>query len=171
MATYDQRHPGRFIKAGEFDGKPVTLTIAAVETTELEEEDGTAAFESIVTFSEKGHGGRRLQFVMNKTNDQCISAMFGENDEGWIGKRITLYPAVDTSGKSASGRCIRVQGSPDIKQPIEATVKLSMGGGRQRKPQKVKLTPTKMGAAEPMFDEQTGEVAGEFDDLFPSEES
>ena len=160
MATYDQRHPGRFIKAGEFENKPVTLTIASVEMHDLEKEDGTTKGEAIVTFAEKGHGGRAIQFVMNKTNDQCISAMFGDEDSKWIGKRVTLYPEKDTSGQSDSGQCIRVLGSPDLKQEVEAMIKLP-----RRKPQKRKLIPTKTGAAEPLFDEGTGEVTGGFDDI------
>jgi len=153
MATYDQRHPGRFIKAGEFDGKPVTLTIASVDSQDLEKEDGTSKNEAIVSFREKGHGGRQLQWVMNKTNDQAISAMFGDEDANWTGKRVTLYPERDTSGQSDSGYCIRVQGSPDIKEAIEMMVKLP-----RRKPQKKKLIPTRMGAIEPLFDGETGEV-------------
>lgn len=161
MATYDQRHPGRFIKAGEFEGKPVTLTIASVDTADLEKEDGTTKGEAIITFKEKGHGGRAIQFVMNKTNDQAISAMFGEEDTKWPGKRVTLYPEKDTSGQSDSGLCIRVLGSPDLKQPIEFLVKLP-----RRKPQKRKLIPTKTGASEPMFDTETGEVAGTLDERY-----
>ena len=38
--TYDQLFPGRFIKAGEMGGKPVTMTIKDVYLDTLEGEDG-----------------------------------------------------------------------------------------------------------------------------------
>jgi hypothetical protein len=153
--TYDQLFPSRFIKAGEFGGKPVTLTIKSVAREELESEDGSAQFKAIVAFAETAR-----QWVLIKTNAQCLVAMFGPDTDDWIGKRVTLYPEHDASGLSDSGLCIRVKGSPDLKHEIEATIKLP-----RRKPVKRKLIPTKTGASEPLFDESTGEVTGGFDDL------
>jgi len=146
--NYDQRHPSRFIKAGEFAGKPVTLTITGVVMEDIESEDGSTKATPIVSFKET----KRL-WRMNATNDQCVSAMFGGDDEKWVGKRVTLFPEADSSGLSDSGQCIRVKGSPDIKQPVKVMVKLP-----RRKPKERTLIPTKTGAAEPIFDEQTGEV-------------
>jgi hypothetical protein len=156
--NYDQRHPSRFIKAGEFGGKPVTLTITSVVMEDIESEDGSVKASPIVSFRET----KRL-WRMNTTNDQSVSAMFGGDDEGWVGKRVTLVPEDDPSGLSDSGKCIRVKGSPDIKSPIEVTIKLP-----RRKPQKRRLIPIKMGANEPVFDGETGELSdgpGGFDDI------
>ena len=146
--TYDQLFPSRFIKAGEFGGKPVTLTITHVELNDLEGEDGKAETKAIISFKET-----KRQWVLIKTNAQCLLAMFGADTDGWLGRRVTLYPERDSSGLSDSGLCIRVKGSPDIKQPITAQIKLP-----RRKPREVKLIPTKMGASEPVFDEETGEL-------------
>lgn len=146
--NYDQRHPSRFIKAGEFAGKPVTLTITSVAMEDLESEDGSVKAAPIVGFKET----KRL-WRMNATNDQCISAMFGPDDEKWVGKRVTLVPEDDTSGLSDSGQCIRVKGSPDIKSPVKVQVRLP-----RRKPKERTLIPIKAGAAEPMFDAATGEL-------------
>jgi hypothetical protein len=50
--------------------------------------------------------------------------MWGPDSDGWLDKMVTLNPEPDDSGKSDSGDCIRVLGSPDIPHPIEATIRL-----------------------------------------------
>ncbi len=149
--SYDQLFPSRFIKAGEFGGKPVTLTITAVDMDELEKEDGTVKNTPVVSFAET-----KRQWVLIKTNAQCLLAMWGPDTDGWIGKRVTLYPEHDASGLSDSGLCIRVKGSPDITGPITATIKLP-----RRKPMTRKLVKTTAASApaEPAFDTEMGEVA------------
>lgn len=148
--SYDQLFPSRFIKAGEFGGKPVTLTITAVEMEELEKEDGTEKNAPIVSFKET-----KRQWVLIKTNAQCLLAMWGPNTDDWVGKRVTLFPERDASGLSDSGLCIRVKGSPDIDGPIVASIKLP-----RRKAQSRKLVKTGGNtASEESFDHDTGEVA------------
>lgn len=150
--SYDQLFPSRFIKAGEFGGKPVTLTITGVDLEELEKEDGTAHNAPIVSFRET-----KRQWVLIKTNAQCLLAMWGPDTDNWIGKRVTLYPERDASGLSDSGLCIRVKGSPDIDKPVTAIIKLP-----RRRPQERKLTKTASGRNEqPDFDTETGELAPE----------
>lgn len=147
--SYDQLFPSRFIKAGEFAGKPVTLTITGVDLEELEKEDGTAKSSPIVSFNET-----KRQWVLIKTNAQCLVAMWGSDVDGWIGHKVTLVPERDASGLSDSGFCIRVQGSPELTQTIQASIKLP-----RRKPIARKLIPTRRGqAAEVDFDESTGEM-------------
>lgn len=147
--SYDQLFPGRFIKAGEFSGKQVTMTIKAVFLDELEKEDSTTHTTPIVTFQETTR-----QWVLIKTNAQCLVAMWGPETDNWIGKRVTLYPERDASGLSDSGLCIRVKGSPDIDAPVTATIKLP-----RRRPQTRRLVPTKQGKSEtpPQPDTDTGE--------------
>ena len=147
--SYDQLFPSRFIKAGELGGKPVTLTITAVDMDELEKEDGTAKATPVVSFAET-----KRQWVLIKTNAQCLLAMWGPETDDWIGKRVTLYPERDASGLSDSGLCIRIKGSPDIPGPITASIKLP-----RRKPITRKLVKTTPGQADAAsFDAETGEV-------------
>lgn len=138
--TYDQLFPGRFIKAGEMHGRPVTLTVKDVYLDQLEDESGREKPQAVIAFNETPR-----EMALNKTNAQCIVSMFGQDSGDWIGKRITLCPERDASGLSDSGLCLRIQGSPDIKQPVTAEIKLP-----RRKPQKRKLVPTNAdkGAAE-----------------------
>lgn len=130
--TYDALFPGRFIKAGEMDGKAVTLTIKEVYLDHIEGEDGREKPQAVVTFSETPR-----EWALNKTNGQCLKALFGEHVDGWLGKRVTLYPERDSSGLSDSGVCLRVKGSPEIAKAITVEIKLP-----RRKPQKRTLEPT-----------------------------
>jgi hypothetical protein len=64
--------------------------------------------------------------------------MFGDNFEGWVGKRVTLHAEpVMVSGKMQPG--IRVTGSPDIEKPLTVKIKLA-----KRKAVTVKLIQTQV---------------------------
>ena len=110
--NFDDLYPGRFLKAGNFHGKRVTLTIEAVAIEVLEGEKGKQD-KAIVTFRETPR-----QLVLCKLNGTCIKGMFGSNVLNWKGKRVTFFPT-DTimpmpSKKGDDRICIRVWGSPDI---------------------------------------------------------
>jgi len=140
--NYDQLFAGRFLKAGEFNGKPVTLTIARVYLEDMEQDDGTEKHQAVVAFKET-----KRELALNKTNAQMIVAMFGAESDDWIGHKMTLHAERDTSGKSDSGLCIRVLGSPELTSTISMQVKLP-----RRKAINRKLVPTAKVAA-PVADE------------------
>lgn len=148
--SYDALFPGRFIKAGEMGDKPATLTIATVYLDHLEGEDGREKPQAVVSFSET-----KREWALNKTNAQCLVAMWGPQSDDWLGKRVTLVAERDPSGLSDSGVCLRVKGSPDIAKPIKAQIKLP-----RRRPQERVLVPTGNGnGSKPhKVDDTTGEV-------------
>jgi hypothetical protein len=112
--NYDQLYPGRFIKAGEFNGKKVTLTIADVDTEKLQGDDGKEQTKAILAFREIDR-----KHVCCKTNGLCMKAMFGAILKDWIGKRVVFFP--DTwNGEPA----IRIWGSPDIERDVDVMVTL-----------------------------------------------
>jgi len=111
--NFDALYPGRFLKAGLFEGKQVTLTIKDVDLNELEGDDGKK-MKAIVSFQET-----ELQLVACKTNGISIKAMFGHVLADWIGKRVTLFPSI-WNGEPA----IRVWGSPDIEKDIPISITL-----------------------------------------------
>lgn len=149
--TYDDLYPGRFLKAGNFDGRKVVLTIKDADLEELEGEDGKRA-KAIVSFVETSRA-----LVACKTNGICIRDMFGPRLADWIGKRVILFPS-EWNGEP----CIRVWGSPDLEREIDVEVKLP-----RRKPFRMRMhKSTGNGAAKaaaPLpesIDEATGEVTG-----------
>ena len=114
--SFDDLYPGRFLKAGNFHGKQVTLTIAGVHVETLEGEKGKQD-KAIVSFEKTPR-----QLVLCKLNGTCIKGMFGGNVLNWKGKRVTFFPT-DTimpmpSKKGDDRICIRVWGSPDIAADI-----------------------------------------------------
>lgn len=111
---WDQLYPNRFIKAGELQGKKVTLTISDIDTEELVDGEGKKKVKGIVSFSE-----RPIQLPLNKTNGLCLRAMFGKKLPEWLGKKITLFP-----DKWNGEDCIRIWGSPEIAEEMVVEIKL-----------------------------------------------
>ena len=136
--SFDELYPGTYIKAGEFQGKAVTLTIKAITREMLS--NGTGGEEPAVTVS---FAETEKQFVMNKTNAVCLRAMWGDDSGEWIGHKLTLHPVKDDSGLSESGLCIRVKGSPELDRRLVFKARL----GRQMKTQT--LVPTGKAAGDP----------------------
>lgn len=111
--SYDEMHPGRFLKAGQFKGKKVTLTVSDVETEELEGNKGKQ-IEGIISFKETPR-----QWVPNKTNRTCLKELFGPNPQDMIGKQVTLFPA-PYEGDVA----VRVWGSPELDADRDVVIEL-----------------------------------------------
>jgi hypothetical protein len=110
---WDELYPGRFIKASDLKGKPVTLKIAEVNLEELIGDKG-AQTKGVIAFEKT-----EKMLALNKTNGICLKEMFGKKVQEWVGKRVTIFPT-QWNGDDA----IRVYGSPDIAEEREITVQL-----------------------------------------------
>lgn len=117
---YDQLFPGRFMKSGEFGGKDVTLTVAGIRIEELPQEKGGDRARGIVGFKET-----KKELVLNRTNGECLKALWGRETNAWIGKRVTLYPAPHKDSFTGEvGTAIRVRGSPDLPADKQVEIRL-----------------------------------------------
>lgn len=105
--SYDELYPGRFIKAADFKGRDVTLTISDVDMDELEDQKGKK-MKCVLTFREV-----KKQLVLVKTNGECVKGMFGPKVREWLGKRVTFFPE-DGTFFGRRQQAVRVRGSPDI---------------------------------------------------------
>jgi hypothetical protein len=143
-SNFDQLYPGRFIKAGELNGKKVTVTIRDVDLEELQGEDGKAKAKAIVYFRET-----EKALVACKTNGICLKAMFGPTLADWIGKRVTIFP--DTWNGEP---CIRVWGSPDIEADLDVMVTLP-----RRRPFKKTLKRVEAKAPRKEYDAEASRAA------------
>jgi hypothetical protein len=121
--NFDDLYPGRFLKAGNFDGKKVILTIKDYDREMLEGDDGKKS-KAILTFEETDR-----QLVACKTNGICLKTMFGDHLPDWVGKRVILFPS-EWNGEP----CIRIWGSPDLSEEKSVEVKLP-----RRKPFTMKM--------------------------------
>lgn len=112
--NYDDLYPGRFLKAGNFNGRKVTLTIKDYDLETLEGENGEKKAKAIIHFEETPRS-----LVACKTNGLCLKAMFGAELPNWVGKKVYLHPT-EWNGEP----CIRVYGSPEIANEIDVEIKL-----------------------------------------------
>jgi len=127
---------GDYIAAAEFQGKEPTLTIAAVKLVKLEDETGRLRDRGVVYFRETDRG-----WVINRTNAECLVALWGRDTDGWAGKRVTLCATnVRLGTETTIG--IRIKGSPDLAAPLDVVVKLP-----RKKPFTIRLLVTKAGPA------------------------
>ncbi len=110
---FDELYPGRFLKAGDFKGKNVTLKISAVALDELEGDKGKQV-KGIISFEKT-----EKQWALNKTNGICLRALFGRKVQEWVGKRVTLF-----AGTWNGDIAIRVFGSPELAEDLEVEVSL-----------------------------------------------
>lgn len=140
---FDQLFPNRFLKAGEFQGRDVTLKIKGVKIETLQGDKGEEV-KGILSFE-----ATTKQLVLNKTNGLCLKALFGRDTSAWIGKRVTFWPAPIDFGDAEIA--IRVRGSPDIPADVEFELKLA-----RKKARKVKLVRT--GQKPPVGQQQTAKA-------------
>lgn len=130
---------GQYIKAAEFGNTlPLTPTwtiagdnIEDVPSLKPGAQEGKTVPKGVIFFRDIPRG-----WVCNKTNVACLKAMFGQETEAWVGKRVTLHAVPVQVGPSKEPG-IRVLGSPDITSPVKVTIKLP-----KRAPITMTMVPT-----------------------------
>lgn len=145
---FSEMYPRDRIYAADFQGKHVTLTFKSVTKELLGKGTPSEKTMPVWHFEETE---KSLPAVL--TNGVCARAMFGDDSDQWIGRRITLFPDKDTSGLADDGLCIRVAGSPELEKKLVFQARV----GRTKKT--FTMMPT--GAAEPVS-EETAESDEEF---------
>lgn len=116
-ADWDELYPGRFMKAGQLGDKKHVFTIKDVILEELEGDKGKQD-KGIILFEETP-----FALALNKTNGECLKAMFSRAVMEWRGKRIALYRAEVETGSMKGQPCIRIYGSPELKQDMHIQIK------------------------------------------------
>lgn len=137
-SSWDEMFPGRFLKAGLFKGKAVTLEITDVTLEELPSDKGPDQTRGVLSFKQTP-----MQLAINKTNGLCLRKMFGTKPVEWIGKRVTFVPEQDKFGKETVD-AIRIQGSPDMESAIDVEIRMP-----KKKPKMRRLIVTGKGAKAP----------------------
>lgn len=96
-------HPSDYIAAVECKGRDVALTIAGIEREDLQIRGGKKERKPVMTFRET-----KKKLVLNKTNASVIADLHGTEAEGWVGKRIVIYPTTTQCGREEV-ECIRIR--------------------------------------------------------------
>ena len=100
--------PSKYLKAGDLQGKEVTVIIDEIEPrNDLVMQGNRKDCKPVLWL--KAPNGRKIEKAMicNKTNGKRIAAMYGPEASEWIGKAITLRAEPET--KSDTGEAIRVK--------------------------------------------------------------
>lgn len=105
------------LEAADLDGKAVTLTITGIEATKVEGE-GEAVAKMLIRFK----GKAKTTWIAPVTSAHCMAAMFGDDTDAWVGKRVTVAPQkVEAFGEIVDA--VRPVGSPDIAKPVTLRVR------------------------------------------------
>ena len=105
MAHWKSLMDREYLYAFDLQGKDVTLTIERVAGGDLTGPGGKKSKKPLCYFKESKSG---KPLALNSTNCRAISSMYGNDTDGWIGKRVTLYPTVTQFG-GEEVECIRIR--------------------------------------------------------------
>lgn len=119
--TYQDCIDTRFMSAEELGDKKVTLRIAALYREELADEEGGTKVKTTMEFAKANGEIIRKRLVLNRTNLDCLHALWGDAVKDWVGHRITIY-AIPNAYRGKPG--VRIWGSPDLDRDKAVTVKL-----------------------------------------------
>lgn len=103
MADYRTLFDKEHLGAWDLQGRDVTVTIEDVKGGVLIGEGGKKAKKPILKFVKK-----EKTMACNVTNARTIAGMYGNDVNGWKGKRITIYPTITQFGGKEM-ECIRVR--------------------------------------------------------------
>ena len=114
MPDYRSMYDRNYLYAFDLCGRDVTVTIASVKAATVKDSEGKDQKKPIIHFAE---GREKRGLVLCKTNGATIAALYGNNTDKWIGKRISLFPTT-TSAFGKVVECIRIRPmAPNAKAP------------------------------------------------------
>ena len=105
MTTINDLFPSKYLKAADAEND-ITLTIAKVSTEKMKDQDGKEETKPVIHFTEVDKG-----MVLNKTNANVLTDLFGETIEEWTGHRVTLC-AVDVDAFGKIQKALRFRAEP-----------------------------------------------------------
>ena len=94
MTSINDLFPSKYLKAADAD-PALTLTIARVTQEKMKNNEGEEETKPVIFFAEETKG-----MVLNRTNANILTDLFGDIIEHWTGQRVTLCAVeVDAFGK------------------------------------------------------------------------
>jgi hypothetical protein len=83
----DDLFPRRYFKAADLNGKPIDVTIKSATVEALKNMQGVNEDKLVLGFA-----NQKMYLVVNRTNYDSIAELHGDDTDGWVGKRVQLYP-------------------------------------------------------------------------------
>ncbi len=97
----NDQFPSKWLKASDLQGKEIVVTIDRVAMESMQEGQGET--KPVIYFAGKEKG-----LVCNKTNAGAITAAYGQETDGWHGKKIVLFSQkVSFQGQITDGLRVR----------------------------------------------------------------
>ena len=111
MPNMSQMFPSKWLRGPDLQGQEVPVVVSAVTLEEFDDQEkNTTAQKWCLWFTGKDKG-----LVLNKTNARTIADFYGDDTDDWMGRTVTLYPAMVTAfGKTTES--VRVKVTPDNAQ-------------------------------------------------------
>ena len=104
MVNVNDAFPGQYLRAADLKGRTAVVTIKSVGQEDIGGEHKLVAY-----FEGKDRG-----LVLNKTNAFEIANMYGEETNGWVGRRIELFSTrTDLRGKMVDAIRVRAPGNQE----------------------------------------------------------
>ena len=111
-------YPSRFLSAEDLNGQDVTVTIANVTQETLGQ--GKDAQQKLVA----SFVGKKKAMVLNKTNAKTIAKLYGDETDGWAGKRITIRAQeVEFQGDMILALRVSLKAPPAFGAPAKAAAR------------------------------------------------
>jgi hypothetical protein len=103
--------PSKYLKGEEIKDKPILVTIVDGKLEKV----GDDEYKPVLYFKT----GKPI--VLNKTNGDVIADAYGDDTDGWIGKKIILYfeRNVSFAGKRTGGIRVRIPNGVGRSQVVE----------------------------------------------------
>lgn len=92
MTRFHDIVPTKYICFEDLRGQDVTVTVRAFAAEKMFA-NGKQQIRPVLYFEGKAKG-----MVVNATINDTLTALYGPELEGWVGKRITIYPTTDDRG-------------------------------------------------------------------------
>ena len=131
-----QAYPSKYLKSDDLGGKTVRVTMDFVEICDV----GDGEFKPVLYFQGKDRG-----MVLNLTNAQTISAVYGDETADWKGQELVIYvdPNVMFGAKRTGGLRVRPPEPRDIDRPmrtVEPVRAIGNGTTGRAAPMRVPIT-------------------------------
>jgi hypothetical protein len=115
MPNVNDMHPSNYLKASDLDDEDLTLTMKAVKQESIGQ--GAQAEEKWILYFK----GQDKGLVLNKTNTTTIAKLYGDDTDGWLGKRITLFATqVDFQGRQVDAIRVKNKAPKEAARPEKA---------------------------------------------------
>lgn len=93
----------KYLNAADLQKRTHSLVIDRWEAADFNEDSGEKKRKLVLFFD-----GKKKGLALNITNARALAYLFGDNPDGWVGKKIELYPTiVDFQGKPVEAVRVR----------------------------------------------------------------